>query len=334
MLKLNFTTLTPLHISNGEQLGYGLDYIQKGDSIYKLNPQSVAQVFASKKLIDFSDTYTLNKLIKLVEDNSDELGLEQAFYRVTCTREFIDYLNSETRRGQKFIREFINVNGNFYIPASSVKGALLTIFNKTLLEFSKVIDGEEKQIIIKQDFLGIKEVKAEGKVIVESNIKDKFVLSDSQFLASTDFSVYILDRPPSQNLICLNPNVNFNLSIKKIGNLDTELLKKNLNVYSKEQIEKAKKFIHIFERNKGKQTKGSRFFTEALNNLTSELRKIKSSEYLVNIGFGGGTYFKIYSDIEKMPKNRKNEFVHTSYTNISEDMRNHIGWCKLKIEEE
>jgi len=333
MLKLNFTTLTPLHISNGEQLGYGLDYIQKGNYIYKLNPQKVAEVFASKKLIDFSETYTLNKLIQLVEDNLDELGLEQAFYRVACTQEFISYLNSESRRGQKFIREFINVNGNFYIPASSVKGSLLTIFNKYLYEYSKVNEGEEKKIIIKQDFWGIKEIRAEGKVVVEANIKDKFVLSDSNFLDSKDLSVYIFNRPPSQNLICLNPNVNFSLTIKKNGNLDIELLKRNLSVYSTDQIKKAKLLINKFEKIKGKQTKGSGFFKEALNNLSNEFNRLSIDEYLINIGFGGGTYFKVYSDLERIPKNKKNEFVHTSYTNIFEDKRLHIGWCKLKIEE-
>ena len=126
---------------------------------------------------------------------------------------FIEQIKNERAVGKKIVQDFINSNGKFYVPASSVKGALLTVLHL--------------------DFLGIN--------TSNPDINHKFVLADSKYLDETNFLVdRTSDRPPAVNLITLDIGNLFSLKIKKLGNLDINYLKEKLSTYSKEQIKKAK----------------------------------------------------------------------------------------------
>lgn len=319
MIVLNFTTLTPLHISNGEQLGYGLDYIQKGEYIYKLNMSKIAQVFAEKKLVDFNRDYSFHDVINLIKRNENIIGDNESYYKVKASRRFLDHINNEKAIGRKYFVEFINSNGKFYIPASSVKGAILTL--------------------LRTDHLGID--------CKNPNISDKFVIHDSDFIPPNNFQVYLTNnRPPKIGLLCLEPNTVFKMIITKYNGLNIDELKKNLKDYSPRQLKLALKTIQKYRTSKGKRPTGADIFFEALRNIENEINKLENDEYLINLGFGSGSYFKIYEGIvpykfinsRKDPRTKKKVFTkeeaHTTFSFNFDGRIDHIGWCKLKIEEE
>jgi CRISPR/Cas system CSM-associated protein Csm5 (group 7 of RAMP superfamily) len=203
-----------------------------------------------------------------------------------------------------YVQEFINSNGSHYIPASSVKGALLTI--------------------LKRESLGI-----------INNIQQKFVINDSPNIPSSEFSVYRtgFGRPPV-NLICLNPGTNFQINIQKLGDLSIKTLREKLSSHFPDQITKAKNVVKRFLSQKNLDAGANSFYDilEGLENLT-----LANDEYLFNLGFGGGSWFKIYSDTPPFKfsnpgKKGKKEEAHTVFLTI-DDYTDPIGWCKLKIEE-
>jgi len=308
MLKLNFTTITPVHISNGEQLGFGLDYIIKNEAaFYKLNFLKIAEKFAVENLFNFSENYSLEDMIKIIDDKRKEITEDYIHYKVLITSPFNDHLNNEKAVGRSYVSEFINSNGKFYIPASAVKGALLTILN--------------------QKSLGINPDAA--------NIKDKVVFSDSGFIDQSNFNIFCSNnRPPKVNLMCLKKNVEFSLMMKKTGNLNLVNFRKLLNEYSSIQIDNALNKLQPYKTTRD-EPKGADIFEKALINLNSN--SLSENEYLINLGFGGGSWFKV--EVGKVPmfeskkKGRDNpkEPAHTSVSFQENPM--HIGWCKLKIEE-
>lgn len=327
MIKLHFKTLTPIHISNGEQLGFGLDYLllceiqeENGDKfkvtkLCKLNPNKVADKFAKNNLFDLSRNYSLIEIIDNIEKNKNHINTDDLFYKVIITKPFSNYLNRAGNQGQAFVSEFINSNGKFYIPASSIKGALLTILNV--------------------NHLGIKEIKNNGIVEQEATIKDKIVFSDSDFIDQSNFNIFRTNnRPPEVNLMCLKKNTEFTMIIKKTGSLKFEVFKEKLKKYSKDQIELALKNITTYKSKKD-EPKGADIFESALTNLNTI--KLSSDEYLINIGFGGGSWFKVNKGVvpkfesKKKGRGNPNEAAHTSVSFNENPM--HIGWCKLKIEE-
>ena len=319
MLKLNFTTITPLHISNGEQLGLGLDYILKGNFIYKLNPQKVAQKLAPKKIFDFNKEYSLQDLMSIIKKYENSFTENDAYYVVEADVSFNKYIANENAIGRRYFTEFINSNGKFYIPASSVKGAILTV--------------------LKEDHLGIDKNNPD--------LNDKFVIQDSDFIPNEKMKVYLTNnRPPKVGLLCVIPNTQFILLAKKYKSLNIDKLKRTLKDYAPKQVELARKTIKKFKAQTGRRKKGADIFDDALKNLESDLKNLKDDEYLINVGFGGGSYFKIFEGIppfkfdnkRKDPKTKKKIFTkeeaHTTVSFNFGGRTDHIGWCKLKIEEE
>ncbi len=312
MWKLNFETITPLHISNGNQLAYNLEYITVNGNVAKLNLIKASKKIAKAGLFNFYSDYKFYKVIKIIEENKNLFSDDDFDYSIYAETSFIEYLKGERRDGRKIIQEFINSNGNFYIPGSSVKGMLTTILRRD----------------IKTNPLGINPNNA--------NIADKFVITDSNFIDSENFVVDIANRPPAINLITLDPGVEFNLKIRKLGNLSIEDLKKKLSIYSFTQLKKAEKFVKKFKEEEV-TPKGATAYYKVLEKILNEL-KLNNDEYLVNLGFGGGSYYKIFSDV-KIPtfRSKKKKFTeeeaHTTFTVNIENELYQLGWCKLKIEE-
>jgi CRISPR/Cas system CSM-associated protein Csm5 (group 7 of RAMP superfamily) len=319
MYKLIFTSITPIHISNGLQLGAGLDYVllkrnrNELRKFCKLNFNKVAHSLAGLNKINFNEDINLEKLTKLLKSHLNELfqnhKLDDSFfeYSIDISPQFNNYYENESNIGRKFVIEFINSSGKFYVPASSIKGALLTTLNK--------------------DNLGINPR--------EPHLKDKFVMSDSDFIDSTNFQVMITNnRPPKVTMICMKKNVQFTLLIRKDGGLDVSLLRDRLEEYSNTQISNAIKNIQPFK-SKFHEPKGADIFEDALINIQNI--SLDKDEYLINLGFGSGSWFKIKEKLVPKFKSKKRnakkgeyEAAHTSFTFYDNPI--HIGWCKLKIE--
>ena len=311
MITLKFKTLTPLHISNGEELAYKLDYIIKWNLFCRFNSVYLAKRIVQKNKINFSQKYSLSTLINsvLTEDIYDDMLKENFLYCVNINRNYFNSLQNEDAEGLHFVKEFINSNGKFYIPASSIKGALLTILGRSELGISP-----------KSPY-----------------IDERVVINDSEFINREKFCVYLTnERPPSINIMCMKPDSEFDINILQKGNLNTEILKKSLVEYSKTQISKANRELENFSTVAITEIEsGADIYLDALKTLSSV--KLEENEYLINLGYGGGSWFKIekgkipYFESKNPLKQGQKEPAHTTFTFTMQNNIHHIGWCKLKI---
>ncbi len=320
MVKLKFTTVTPIHISNGDYLDQNFHYKVSNDRIFKIDQNKLASLLAKREKIDFTQNISSGTIERWINKYQIDITDNASSYSVQFDEEFKQHLKNPRANGQRQIIEFVNASGKFYIPASSIKGALLTV--------------------LKTDHLGIKEQRQNGDLIKEADIKDKFVIRDSDIISENNISVYrTTNRPPAINIICLKPNTSFELRINKMGNLSLNSLKQKLENYFTSQKENALSKIVKFKSRTDK-LKGADYFEQSLEGLN--LVRLKDDEYLINIGFGGGSWFKVEEGIVPMFKSKspnerrrgRDEEAHTTFTVSINGTLQHIGWCKLKIEEE
>lgn len=313
MIRLNFETVTPLHISNGNQLAYNLEYIIVDGSVAKLNGNKSSKALAKAEVFDFNKNYKFFEIIKLIEKNKHIFDNNSFDYKVYAIEAFTDFLSGEKRDGQKIIQEFINVNGNFYIPGSSIKGMLTTIMNRN----------PDKNPI------GINPQKP--------SIADKFVITDSDYLDPEDIVVDRVNRPPEINIMTLDPGVKFTSTIRNKGNLDLDMLRRNLMEYSSDQMDKARIFVRKYK-DFEKKPGGATYYNQILDKMVTEM-DFGDDCYFVNLGFGGGSYYKLFPNA-KIPKFRnpgrkgKLEEAHTTFSVNIDGNPYQLGWCKLKIEED
>ena len=312
MIKLNFETLTPLHISNGNQLAYNLEYVVIDNEFAKLNSRAHKRL-AENNLFDFHKNYKFYELIKLIEKNKNIFDETCFDYKIDTAEAFEKFLNNERRDGRKIVQEFINTNGNFYVPGSSVKGMLTTILARNP----------------RTNPLGINPKNP--------TIADKFVITDSDFISAENFIVDVAQRPPSINLIVLDAGRKFTCQIRSKGNLNVEELRKKLESYSFLQLQKAKAKVKHFK-NIERKPGGATNYYNFIERLSESLNLAKD-EYLVNLGFGAGSYYKLFENAPipkfKNPgRNWKKEEAHTTFMVDIENKLYQLGWCKLTIEEE
>ncbi len=312
MYKLKFTTITPLHISNGETLDQNFHYTVFKDELYRIDHNKFSKLLANKENIDFTQEITTKAIENWVRKYQLNIIDDATSYSVRIHPSFRSHLDNQRAIGRRQVIEFINSNGKFYVPASSVKGALLTVMG---LETSGIQAGPN------------------------ANIKDKIVFYDSDFLSYDNFMVYRTEnRPPANNLICLAPNSKFEMKLQKNGNLSINELREKLSDYSSTQIKLALEKIVKYKSRKD-QLKGADHFEKAL--IEIESISLKNEEYLINIGYGGGSWFKVFENIipkfkSKSPNPRrrgKDEEAHTTFSVSINNSLKHLGWCKLEIEE-
>lgn len=309
MLKLHFETLTPLHISNGNELAYGLEYTLRNDDFRKFNFGRISSILASSNAFDFSKNISVRDIEKIIDNNFEKYSADDFFYKIKIDKKFHELTQNPRATGQKYVQEFINSNGKFYVPGSTIKGALLSV--------------------LKYDHLGINNDDS-------GRIEQKFVIRDSENIEQDNFIVYTTEsRPPSVNLMCMKADIKFDIDILKMGKLKKDYLIQKLKAYSKNQINHAIKELQPFKGSIDRE-KGADIFEKGLESILDF--NLNENEYLINIGFGGGSWFKVYENI--VPKflsksrARRNEMepAHTSFSVFLKNQTNHIGWCKIKID--
>ncbi|MBN2572352.1 MAG: hypothetical protein JXA68_09515 [Ignavibacteriales bacterium] len=309
MYKFNFKTITPLHISNGEVLDQNFNYTIYRDDLFKINPFKFARMIAKKENVDFNSDIGIRVIEGWVKKYQLALIDDAYSYSVKIHETFNSHLENQRAVGRRQIIEFINSNGKFYVPASSVKGALLTPLGETSL--------------------GIKHQ--------DPHIEDKVVFYDSEELNSENFSVYRTDnRPPENNLICLDPGVSFSMLMRKKGNFDRNNFFKKLKSYTNTQLENLNKEVAKYTSKRTGKLRKADLFLRAIEEINTLAAKNVS---IINIGYGGGSWFKISEGViprfkSKLPNKRDvMEAAHSSYSFTINRELSHIGWCKLEIEE-
>ena len=111
----------------------------------------------------------------------------------------------------------------------------------------------------------------------------------------------------------------------------------NLSKYTLNQFEKAEKILLGFK-NAEKKPGGATQYFNFIENFQAAFNQEKDV-HLVNLGFGGGSYYKLYSNAQipkfkKPGRQGKMEEAHTTFLSYIENNFYQLGWCKLKIEEE
>jgi len=307
MWKLNFETITPLHISNGNELGYNFDYLESDGIIKKYDLAKFSKRIVDLNLFDFTKSYSYKDFSSIIDENKQHFDDDLYEYEVECTNRALNQIRSDTAEGRNVIKEFINSNGKFYVPGSSVKGALATVLNR--------------------ESIGIK-----------NSIDQKFVILDSDFI---DKAKLFVDRTykgrPSIQLICVKPFTKFSLIVKKTGNISLQTLKAKLKTYYKNQLTKAIASVSKYKDDVNHEA-GANLYTDILEEYQRVLKEeLSDGEYLINLGYGSGSYFKIFENV-KVPtfynrKAREKQEAHTTFSFFDGEYIDHIGWCKLKIEE-
>ncbi len=313
MVKLKFTTQKPLLISSGKDLSYNIEYIERNGLFCKLNLNKACNKYAENNLFDFSSSYSFKEFINRIEENKDLLKDTDFEYTLESSGEYLKHLRNEKAIGEKAVTEFVNSNGKFYVPGSSIKGTLATIL------------GFEKIGII-------------------DNIKQKFIIMDSDIIPNECFAImrtcesHEKARPPI-NMICMKPDTEFEIIIRKMGEISVNQLKEAIVNYYEKQVNTAIKYARKFLPKKRSGNSGAEIFLALMyESKRSLMEDFEDDEYLINIGFGSGTYFKIFSNLDKIPtfKNdntKRDEEAHTTFSFFDGEYADHIGWCKLTIEE-
>ncbi|GAB4294448.1 MAG: hypothetical protein Kow0098_15980 [Ignavibacteriaceae bacterium] len=309
MYKFNFTTITPLHISNGEVLNQNFQYTAYRGDVYKIDQLKFSKLIAKKEKVDFTSEITTKVIESWVKKYQLTIIDDAVSYSVKIHETFQAHLDNQRAIGKRQIIEFINSNENFYIPASSIKGALLTPLGLNSLGINPV----------------------------DPKIGDRVVFYDTENIPSEYFSVYRTEnRPPENNLICLDPGVKFSLKMQKKGKFDKDVFFQKLKSYTETQLENLNREVAKFKSQRAGKLRKADLYLRAIEEINTLVAK---GEILINIGYGGGSWFKIYEG--RIPKfkskipQKKNieEPAHSSFSFTINRQLVHIGWCKLEIEE-
>ena len=296
-------------ISNGNDLSFNIEYIERDELFCKLKINKASKRYADNRIFDFSRPYSFNDFIDVIDDKKHLLEESDFEYKLETSSDYVLHLRNERAAGQKIVKEFVNSNGMFYVPGSSIKGTLATILGR--------------------DSIGI-----------DKHIKEKFVILDSGIIPQENFSVLrtYRGRPPL-NLICMNAGVDFEIVIRKMGDVKIDQLRESIATYYKKQIDTAINYVKEYvPKDRAHRESGAEIYLAQLEELKRSLNEdFGSDKYLINIGFGSGTYFKLFKNVTKIPtffnrKTRQEEEPHTTFSFFDGEYADHIGWCKLKIE--
>ncbi|GAB1444297.1 hypothetical protein MASR2M39_31470 [Ignavibacteriales bacterium] len=295
MIKLHFETLTPLFIGSGDELVENFDFCIRTGVLHKFNQNHVLQKYPNKIKID--ETYAGLKSIPELDFFDDTLF----WYKIKCEDHFLENFKKKDR-DMSFVREFTNVNGSFYVPGSSVKGAITTCLGREL---------------------GI-----------TSSIKEKFLIRDSEPISKENFTVLnIKEVPPSISMIVMNKNVKFTLLVPKASNLDVKRIEESIKDYSTKQIASCLMEIDQYPKINQNLTE-LQHLKESLKNLEHSYAEVCK----INIGFGGGSWFKvdkgIIPEFRSSTDEKSSEEPDVSYAfNKSQGKLEQLGWCRVEVEE-
>jgi len=150
-MKLKLTTLTPLHIGNGQKW-YPFEYWQEKNSIWVGDFDRFSDYLLSKD--DWEKSYT--QLIGFIKSSIKNNRIESSFWDILekfgladttkitelkMAKKSLNY-NPSFKNLKKEIDQFVcHPNNSLFIPGSSIKGALRTVFLYNLVQKSLDIRG-------------------------------------------------------------------------------------------------------------------------------------------------------------------------------------------------
>ena len=283
-IRLKATARTPLCIGNGEIYNY-LDYVPEKNKIKIID---INKAFEELKYIE-----KINKLSELIqnniENNRSKFTTKELFEKVgitnisDCVVKEMDSEISVDKRGE--IKQFINQNGKYYIPGSSIKGAIRTAY---IFDY---FDGKIEKLveILKNRNKGNELVKtAVGNI--GNDVFKYLLVSDSGIIEGKNFKMVETERynkylsektkkplrrgnPQNAEVLKENSEFEISLTIKEGFPKKFDELKDMINNLTKTICD-----FEISVENNHKDLK------EFYQNLKTEL----GEEVYLDIGFGSG----------------------------------------------
>jgi len=354
---IELQTITPLHIGNGKSYS-SLEYFIDNKYINFINLNSIFDGIGKNKT-EKESIDIINRLSKKIEkeviNSQSQIDSRSFFneYGVNVSDFVLKKLQTDIKPQRRVeIHQFINQNERYYIPGSSIKGAIRTAYlfnyfdnNKNIENLVKVLN--DSQIYNKYDKL--------NKMVFGEITNDFFKylhVEDSKFLTDDNIKVIETRRynnkypqrdgtPTYLETIKENTVVNFEIKILDKFNGKIESMKNNIRNLTKTVCDyeiknkKNPEFIH-------------KFYDKILNDMENP------NEIYTNIGFGGGylpktiylllwKYNKHINLIKKLlpTRNDKRRGIYQR-VNMFEDFprtrtiynEQPIGWIKLNFKNE
>jgi CRISPR-associated protein Csm5 len=163
-MKFTLTTLSPIHIGNGEQISNWSYAINNGKiSIYNFEKVVKALKNDTKKLLNLTATIERNPLSKNLGDILKDYKLN---INSEYTVDFKGKIQKQRRDALEYkqIWEFIKENGKVYIPGTEIKGAIRTALFYKILKDKFQEDEKIKNQFLKEyrNCLNVKDFKDEN----------------------------------------------------------------------------------------------------------------------------------------------------------------------------
>lgn len=310
MLILHFKTITPVFIASGKVLEENFHYRIDDNQLKKYNESKIIADLESK--IDIQECLSIGTLTqKIVEQHYTNASFFD--YCIEIDETFKSFFYEHERTGKNEVYEFISGNGKFYVPGSTIKGCLRTVLGCDSLRSNPLKkDGNDRQ----------KKINGQKPEFPQN----RFVIRDSNPISNENFGVYHFERPVGQTFIAMKPDTGFSIVIPKQGIVTKKMLEDGIKSYFSSQIKLAKVELKKYNKRNDQDLPARKAFIKIGK---------KNGQLLVNLGFGGGSWFKVWKSIvPKFNKNKKSKEIPTTtyYYGVAPDLT-HIGWCSVEVEE-
>lgn len=185
---LKITTISPLNIGNGDVYA-NMDY-------YIENNKAKAKIINIEELFEsIDDINKINKLVNLIKHNMDNNrmkgGVKETYesiglYPDEHILKEVDCKINKDARVQ--VRKFINQNGKYYVPGSSLKGAIRTAY---IFDYYDKNIGKLVNILENKKIYDNKKGNEVVNTAIGRNIKDDFfkylLITDSNIIPQENF---------------------------------------------------------------------------------------------------------------------------------------------------
>ena len=296
--KVEIEILSPLFIGSGEEW-YPNDYIKKEDQIFLIDFDKLFNLCHERK-IDFLNIIRNEKFFSKITPSQGKKtqGFDIKkfidFYKIPVSHIVERKLSLKWNHKRGFresfpsIKQFIkDNNGNYFIPGSSLKGCLRTLYlwdylrkRPQLKKFSLIKENNLKKIKKKKD------ADKKFQKQIESNIDplfQKFRISDFYFTNSQIAIIQVFRGKIFQFIeVIERGRAEGEIWIEKKGSNTDELNGFLLNYFQKI----SKEFLFSLSKTKNKTTKlQMRILTGG------KVSSLKENEMIIRIGFGKGFDF-------------------------------------------
>ncbi len=276
-MNITLETVTPVHIGNGEEWSF-LDYFIENGKANILNTDAIFESLNDVQIIDNLSKEIEEKII----NGQAQINPKEFFGNyIDVSKYIIKRIESDEISGKVKIKKFINQQGRYYIPGSSIKGAIRTAYFFDF--FDKKIDTLVDVLKNKND--KFKELNQIVFGEITSDFFKYFHVTDSQFISDSNMKIiktirYNNEKNKEGVPICLeaikeHSIVNFEIKIDDRSKITIEDIKNS--------VRNLTTTVCDYETNNNKNP-------DFIKNFYNEIKK--NNEIYLNLGFGGGYLVK------------------------------------------